>query len=279
MSLDTITEMEDVANEQRAESSPEDEFDESPIRRKCKECKQNEAIYQCPGCDVRTCSVECVKSHKRRTNCTGKRNRAAFLPLCRMTDSTLRSDYFLLEEVLDRMPRDQKRAKVDNLSKKARRLLQQCKRRDIKLEVMPSVMERHKKNNSWYSAPRNVITWKVEVILHPSLSNCIFQLSEDEENIMTHVKTKLNAPINGLHRLFMKQLPTSSKTPRYYEICKADSLRKFLPNKTIIEYPTIYCVPADSVAQFPTGTDKITEVPESASMEISNEKIATEAQI
>jgi hypothetical protein len=271
----------DDDNKLLAESSSGGDVKESPLRRKCKECKQKESVYQCPECDVRTCSMECVKSHKNRTGCTGKRNRGAFLPLCRMTDSSLRSDYFLLEEVLDRMPRDPKRVKVENPSKMARRVLQQCKRREIQLQVMPPMMERHKTNTSWYSAPRDTITWKVEVILHPSLGTITFQLSENEENVITHIRNqfdKVNMTLNGVHHLFVKQLPTSAKSPCYFELHDTDSLRRFLPKKAVVEHPTIYCVPADSVAKFPTGTNKITEVLPKESMEISNENTAMETQ-
>jgi hypothetical protein len=268
-------------NKLLAESSSGGDVKESPLRRKCKECKQKESVYQCPECDVRTCSMECVKSHKSRTGCTGKRKRGAFLPLCRMTDSSLRSDYFLLEEVLDRMPRDPKSAKVDNASRKARKILQQCGRREIQLQVMPPMMERHKTNTSWYSAPRDTITWKVEVILHPSLETITFQLSEDEKNVITHIRNefdKVKMTLNGVHHLFVKQLPTSAKNPRYFELQDTDSLRIFLPKKGVVEHPTIYCVPADSVATFPTGTDKITEVLPKETTEISNANTSMEMQ-
>eukprot|EP00980_Cylindrotheca_fusiformis_P023172 scaffold10199_cov146-Cylindrotheca_fusiformis.AAC.29 len=259
--------------------SSESGTDVTPNLQKCKECNEKEAIYQCPGCGARTCSVECVKSHKKRTKCSGKRNRGSFLPLSRMTDSTLRSDYFLLEEVMNRMP---KRAKVDNPTRKTRKLLQQCERREIQLQIMPTMMERHKTNISWYSAPRDVITWKVEVILHPSLRTLSFQLSEDESNIMAHIMNQLGKKgisLKGVHRLFMKQLPTSSSSPRYDEIGETDSLRTFLAKKAIIEHPTIYCVPTECAADFPTGTDKIEEVPTNEHLEASNDHKPVDAEI
>lgn len=80
----------------------------------CQECKVVLARYQCPKCKHRTCSLECVKSHKQRTKCSGKRQRAgdAFIPLARMDDNTIKNDYFFLEEVLEQIPRAGKVAKL-----------------------------------------------------------------------------------------------------------------------------------------------------------------------
>lgn len=45
----------------------------------CSVCLEKEAKYTCPACDARTCSVECVKRHKLRTECTGAVDPAQFV--------------------------------------------------------------------------------------------------------------------------------------------------------------------------------------------------------
>ncbi|CAJ1956361.1 unnamed protein product [Cylindrotheca closterium] len=244
----------------------------------CEECKIKEAIYQCPRCNIRTCSLECVRTHKTKTDCNGKRNREAFLPLCRMSDSSLRSDYFFLEEVLDRMPRDAKRAKTQHqTSRKSRRLLQQCEKRGINLKIMPTMMDRHKKNASWYCVKRDTIMWKVEVILHRSRKSFSCQLSEDEAEIISHLQKhaqKTGLSIDDSMRLFVKELPAPTNKQRYAEIEPIDNLRSFLSGMTIIEHPTIYCVDKDFVAEFPTVNDKIKELPSG-----SNDNTDTNANI
>ena len=243
----------------------------------CEECKLNEAIYQCPRCNIRTCSLECVRKHKTKTDCNGKRNREAFLPLCRMSDSSLRSDYFFLEEVLDRMPRDAKRAKTQHqTSRKSRRLLQQCEKRGINLKIMPTMMERHKKNSSWYCVKRDTVMWKVEVIIHPSRKSFFFQLSEDEAEIITHLQKhaqKTEISIDDSMRIFVKQLPAPTNEQRYAEIEAIDNLRSFLSGMTIIEHPTIYCVNKDCVSEFPTGNEKIKELTSGSSNAGTNASI------
>jgi hypothetical protein len=187
-----------------------------------------------------------------------------------MTDSTVRSDYFFLEEVLEQLPRNGKRARTQEAapsqskSKKSRRLLQQAERRDITLQIMPPMMVRHKSNSSWYSAPRDTITWKVEVVIHPSKATLFFNLSENEENIMDHVLR--NCEKNDIemftcgYRLFIMRLPAQNKKQRYIELSPSDSLKTVLRGMTIVEHPTIHYVPDDMCHEFPTGSEKVVEV-------------------
>jgi hypothetical protein len=245
-----------------------DEAKKQSNERSCAECKKQVSIYQCPGCNIRTCSLECCRGHKERSGCTGKRNRGTFQPLSRMTDSSLRSDYFFLEEVLDQIPKNQKRTKLDNnpisnLSKKARRLVQQAERRGTTLQIMPPMMERRKSNTSWYCAPRDMITWKLEVIVYPERKSIRCQLSENEENIMDHISNQCEKQGISLlkdYMLFVKQLPGPAKDPRYIQLHPADTLKKALKDNTVIEHPTIYCVPAEHVQDFPTGSCQIMEL-------------------
>ena len=64
----------------------------------CEECGEAAALYLCPRCSFRSCSLACCKAHKSRLDCNGKRDRTAYTRS--MTDDTLRSDYHFLEEVL-----------------------------------------------------------------------------------------------------------------------------------------------------------------------------------
>lgn len=252
-------------------------------RQTCEECKLKEAIYQCPRCNIRTCSLECVRKHKARTDCNGKRNRAEFLPLCRMSDSTLKSDYFFLEEVLDRMPRDSKRAKTQHqTSRKDRRLLQQCEKQNIHLKMMPTMMERHKKNNSWFCVKRDAIIWKVEVIVHPSKKSFSFQLADNEADILTRVQKHAEKEglimIDDSMRLFVKKLPAPTNKQRYVEIHPIDNLKSILAGMTVIEHPTIYCVDKDCIADFPTeGNEKIKELPGGTIIDASIKGVKMEA--
>lgn len=71
----------------------------------CAICKDEIAVYRCPGCYERTCSLECCIEHKQKSGCNGKRNKVGFVPLNRFNDTTLSSDYHFLEDVLAKSER------------------------------------------------------------------------------------------------------------------------------------------------------------------------------
>jgi hypothetical protein len=233
------------------------------------------------------------------------------MPLCRMNNDSIRSDYFFLEEVLTQMPRARKIAHIEyshvagsddtlirndqrhnpkrqhlqnqhrrndtSINKKSRRLVQQAQRRNITLELLPSFMERHKNNTSWYCGPRDMITWKVEFIFIPTKITHCFQISENQENLLDYIRQQPQQLIsNNNHvteslesdfKLFLKRLPSPANQPRYIELNDATTcLRTALDGLTIIEHPTIFCVPnvADRLKDFPTGTKLIVEEPDSS---------------
>ena len=66
----------------------------------CSICQLLPRQYKCPRCDVGTCSLTCCKRHKELTQCTGRRDRTAFVGLTTFTEKHLRSDYHFLEDVL-----------------------------------------------------------------------------------------------------------------------------------------------------------------------------------
>ncbi|KAF9076478.1 hypothetical protein BDP27DRAFT_1313405 [Rhodocollybia butyracea] len=65
----------------------------------CSVCNARYAIYTCPRCKLRTCSLPCSSSHKITTNCSGERDKAAFVTMRDYSWGTLMSDYTYLEEV------------------------------------------------------------------------------------------------------------------------------------------------------------------------------------
>jgi len=71
----------------------------------CDICKIKDSIYRCPACFTRTCSLLCCKEHKKQQNCNGRRDKTAFVPLNKFSNSTLASDFHFLEDVLARSDR------------------------------------------------------------------------------------------------------------------------------------------------------------------------------
>lgn len=123
-----------------------------------------------------------------------------------MTDATINSDYFFLENVLqtvdggkrllkqvgaitgggthslvaeidgethhdnidndDEPSRKRQKTIVDHLPPKWRRLVQQARERGVTLLLMPQGMERHKSNTSHFNTKCERIMWKLEFSIH-----------------------------------------------------------------------------------------------------------------
>ncbi|GKV30976.1 hypothetical protein SLEP1_g39729 [Rubroshorea leprosula] len=65
----------------------------------CEGCKNHPSKYKCPGCSLHSCSLPCVKAHKQRTGCNGKRNMTKFVPLSEFDDNLLVSGALFLKSV------------------------------------------------------------------------------------------------------------------------------------------------------------------------------------
>jgi hypothetical protein len=119
-----------------------------------------------------------------------------------MTDATINSDYFFLENVLqtvdggkrllkqvgaiagggthslvaevdtgdndndDEPTRKRQKTIVEHLPPKWRRLVQQAREREVTLLLMPQGMERHKSNTSHFNTKSERIIWKLEFSIH-----------------------------------------------------------------------------------------------------------------
>ncbi|KAJ7774247.1 hypothetical protein DFH07DRAFT_878040, partial [Mycena maculata] len=67
----------------------------------CAICTTRYAIYTCPRCATRTCSLPCSAAHKTQKNslCDGKRDKTAYVPPNKYGWGALMDDYVFLEDV------------------------------------------------------------------------------------------------------------------------------------------------------------------------------------
>lgn len=85
----------DIAVEQEAsEINPPKEKDVL----RCYVCLSKNPRYKCPGCQNRTCSLQCVQQHKKELNCSGKRDPTEFVFKKTMNNRLLLRDYRFLED-------------------------------------------------------------------------------------------------------------------------------------------------------------------------------------
>jgi hypothetical protein len=140
---------------------------------RCVVCSSSVAIYTCPRCAIRTCSLPCSTTHKTDTGCSGVRDKTKFVPMSRYTYGTMMDDYVFLEDMSRRVSgcgQDIVRNGYRMLrggrggrggrgvgrggpgrsvpEKKRDTLKLQLELRDIEVDLLPAGMERRKLNNS-----------------------------------------------------------------------------------------------------------------------------------
>ncbi|CAI0421048.1 unnamed protein product [Linum tenue] len=222
----------------------------------CVECKEKAAKYKCPGCSLRTCSLPCVKSHKHRTGCSGKREVAPFVPMSQFDDKALLSDYNFLEEA-KRAVDSGARMRVQLRAYPQFRLpvhLQSLKRaassRRTNLLLLPSGMSRREKNQTRYDRRKKSIFWTIEWRFRSTDVVLVDHGVNENSSICSEIQKHLS-PGPWKHKLkqfceaglesltcFIRKYPRGKSPFRELDI-KAP-LKQQLGNLSVLEYPVIY---------------------------------------
>ncbi|KAL2651137.1 hypothetical protein R1flu_019265 [Riccia fluitans] len=255
----------------------------------CEECYEHESRYRCPGCGFRTCGVQCVKSHKERTQCDGKRKRTEFVGINSFDDNWLISDYNLLEEIL-RQSDSAKRlraplGRVDELTPQQKALKNQARARSTTLLFVARGMSKRTENTTFFEKRSKRILWKVEWIFegtdvrlvdnrvdeNSSLDTVLAKhLAHDAHNVS--VRHRLRSfrwkPLHDLILLLRReQCPAPER--EYFDLSLGDCLKNQLADKTIIEYPTIHVLLPETLDKFAKAkiskawTPKVAQQPDS----------------
>ncbi|XP_057960166.1 uncharacterized protein LOC131152345 isoform X2 [Malania oleifera] len=222
----------------------------------CEQCKTNPSKYKCPGCSLRTCSLACVKAHKQRSGCTGKRQQTQFVPLSQFDDNVLFSDYNLLEDV-KRIAESAQRWRVKLCGTyfkppfHLRSLRSAAASRRTKLLFLPRGMSKREKNQSHYNQSKKFISWTVEWHFHSTdvvlLDHGVNEYTSLFSVIQNHLK-----PVPWNHRLrqfceekldslkfFIRKYPKGPRSP-FHELNIMAPLSQQLADAVILEYPVIH---------------------------------------
>ncbi|KAL1356129.1 hypothetical protein HN51_008112 [Arachis hypogaea] len=231
----------------------------------CEECKSKPSKYKCPGCSFHSCSLPCVKLHKARTGCNGKRNITHFVPLSHFDDNILLSDYNMLEEVkrvvesAHRMRTQLGLHKKFKLPHHLRSLQSAAWSRRTKLLFLPSGMSRRQNNQSQYDKRKKYIYWTIEWHFHST--NVILHDHEVNENasfcsiLEKHLKP---GPWNHQLRQFCEQQLDSLKlfirpkgpTSPLKELDMKAPIGQQFADIIILEYPIVYVFSPYQVSNF-----------------------------
>ncbi|GAB2232675.1 hypothetical protein Droror1_Dr00011721 [Drosera rotundifolia] len=223
----------------------------------CDECKSNPSKYKCPGCSLRTCSLNCVKSHKLRSNCSGKRDLSRVVPISEFDDSLLLSDYHMLEDV-KRVAESARRTRMKlcvfaqyRLPSYLKGLQNAAASRRTRLLFLPSGMSRRQRNQTRYDHRKKLISWTIEWRFHSTdvvlLDHGILESSKLHSVIEKHLqpspwnhklKKFCEEELENL-KFFIRKYPKARKSP-FRELDIDVSVKELLSNLAVLEYPVIY---------------------------------------
>ncbi|KAK9120528.1 hypothetical protein Syun_018145 [Stephania yunnanensis] len=233
----------------------------------CEECSLNPWKYKCPGCSTRSCSLPCVKSHKNRTSCTGKRPRTEVVPLSQFNDNLLISDYNFLEEAkrIAESAERMRNAVLGNpyfkLPFKLRALKNAAARQKIVLLFLPSGMSKRKQNQTRYNPKTKSVLWMVEWRFHSTDVVLVDKCVDENTSLSAVIEKHLNqGPWNNQLRpfcdekldslrFFIRKSARGAKSA-FVELDVEAPMSKQLAGTTIVEYPVIHVYLPSSKCDF-----------------------------
>ncbi|KAL0141029.1 hypothetical protein V8B55DRAFT_1512412 [Mucor lusitanicus] len=213
----------------------------------CQICQDKDWIYTCPRCLAHTCSLKCAA-------CSGERDKTAYVPLQKYTETHMMSDYTYLEDVSrqsDNITRSRMETnrdlKVKSAENRAKAFSKVANQLGIHYSSLPIGMSRNKLNQSNYSKNLKQIFWSIEI---PSIKpfSAFFEnllLAENPQGkgaystIRHQVKLFIDAGIDQFNIALKKE-----KSPRGHFVNVThqinDIFKDVLKGEQIIEYPIFY---------------------------------------
>lgn len=258
-------------------SSSESETERDPLYRlgDCEVCGANKAIYTCPKCEVKTCSLNCVRIHKKELECDGIRDRTKFVRMKDFSDTDLLSDYRLLEECarfVYAVKRDEKKrfTRIDkDLPIHLFKLKSAARQRGIVLQFLAQNFTRHKINTTKYNYKENLINWRVEWVF-PNVDTDPIKFVDDkcsEKKRLSELLNKYLDPdavafegskaltyyksvgFSGV-KVLLKAEKVRGSSKKFFELDLTESLAENLSGKCIVEFPIIFVVLKDHAYNF-----------------------------
>lgn len=139
---------------------------------KCQICEKNKKKYKCPACGILTCSLMCIRDHKIMKKCSGIYKQERFLSKTDLNEKEGVKDYNYLNKILCGTEKIRKNLNILNKKGNGSEALRfkllrvfAKKLNNIKLEVMPFIMTRHRENLSFFYTKMKKVFWTVEILV------------------------------------------------------------------------------------------------------------------
>lgn len=166
----------------------------------------NSFKYTCPRCGIHTCSLPCVKLHKRRAQCSGVRDPTRYRNRSQLaTAASIDQDFNFIatverslqhaeneinEKKLNPTSTSRPRSKLPSHS----RFEPELDNRGIQILRAPKGLSRSKQNTSHWDGQHNCILWTVEWVL------------QDTRRVIAHCRETLSV-LEAFRRAVGKTLP------------------------------------------------------------------------
>ncbi|XP_059619850.1 box C/D snoRNA protein 1 [Phlebotomus argentipes] len=235
----------------------------------CEVCKNIEAKYTCPKCEVKTCSLACLKIHKKELECDGIRDKTRYIPLKKMTNMDYMSDYNFLEGctrfVHGRKRLNDKKWSRD-LPQHLQRLRMLTRQRKTILQFLGRNFTRRKLNSTFYDTKSRKIYWSVEwVFVNAENKRFIEKKCSEKESVGNLLKKYIDLQhpdathselehyrsrgFGGI-KVMLKSEGIKCCGNKVYELDLRKSLEENLQKKTIIEFPTLLVIFKELEAEY-----------------------------
>ncbi|WBW73083.1 snoRNA biogenesis protein Bcd1 [Schizosaccharomyces osmophilus] len=230
----------------------------------CSVCKTNVSKYRCPGCESLYCSLSCNKTHKERTECSGKRDPTKFIPKNQLV-SHLNSDYnFLsgLEKVLEKKEKDES-ASIHRADRNRTQLKRSIEKTGINVHLAPPSIKKRKDNKTHFDRKKRHVVWTIEWQLHDvsiqgsPIAVCLtHQNNENDsidklwENFLKENENKLPIDLSkfqlGNHpKWVMKARRSVSRGDIFKKVSPFVPFSSVLQQIEIFEFPTVHILPGE----------------------------------
>lgn len=262
----------DLIDDDDNEEEENEEIDENvppvkkvkPVNKNCEICEHILFKYTCPGCSMKTCSLDCVMEHKKTTGCSGQRNKTSFVARTEFDNIHLLNDYRLLEEVAriaDNAKRDTK-AKKPWVQKRITILQKHSQKAGVSWYAMEKGMKRAKENRTRYIFKEESIQWTIKLVFvdiekeffeqcfDRDILKTVLQKYINKEKILPEYKIPFSQYIQDEAlkvSVFFRNEFEPGDNSRYTLVDHEKPLKDCLHGKSVLEYPEFHIALEESV--------------------------------
>lgn len=233
----------------------------------CEICEISKKKYCCPGCKAFTCSLKCIKEHKKNGRCNGIFKVNKFITKTGFDQKQGIKDYNYLNNMITNIEKTKKHLSLlkrkGNSSEALRYKLLRVfskKNNDVELVILPFIFSRHRENLSFYYTKKRTIFWTCEFFIyqkHKTFKRILNQKPINEEIQMKDILGNIEVESenqkalcedlkNMKGNIFFKGDPKKDFT----EISLESTIKSNIKGGKIVEFPSFYIVDLEDVENF-----------------------------